>query len=188
MIETWEKDLFIKTFYEIVEKFGQLHAKRCSTSFVIRKMQIKITKKQHDMKDGLTNLIVVISQYIHKSIHHKHLKYLLYVNYISIQLKKTYQATSSLLWVVLLFPYDHLTEVFFDFFPDYSSSHQDNKDISLFRHTHRYIHTPLTETYHLFSLGWQKPKKSDTMHTWGRGEWEHLHVAGQRKLENYFGK
>lgn len=88
MIETQKKDLFIKTFYEIVEKVGQLHAKGCSTSFVIRKMQIKITKKLGDMKDGLTNLIVIISQYVHKSNHHKHLKYLLHVYYISIQLKK----------------------------------------------------------------------------------------------------
>lgn len=59
VIETWENDSFIKTFYEIVEKIGQLYAKRCS--FVIRKMKIKITKKLCNMKDGLTNLIVIIS-------------------------------------------------------------------------------------------------------------------------------
>ena len=175
MIETWGKDLFIKTFYEIVEKVGQWHAKRCSTSFAIRKMQIKITKKLGDMKDGLTNLIVVISQYIHKSIHHKHLKYLLYVNYISIQLKKTYQATSSLLRVVLLFPYDHLTEVFFDFFPDYSSSHQDNKDISLFRHTpihtqkpHRnlpFVLTGLTKTQEVWHHAYMRTWRMGTL-TW----------------------
>lgn len=59
VMETWESDLFIKTFYEIVEKIGRLYAKRCS--FVIRKMKTKITKTLCNMKDGLTNLIVIIS-------------------------------------------------------------------------------------------------------------------------------